>query len=599
MASTSQTPSVSLPLRSVKVEPQDPFPPSQPAEGEPSSFSSLVKSIGELNGLSSSLSTFTQKWNDLETHLHSIHNSIQHHLQTPNNNNHPPPPQIENSQKPPETERICDTGRNLRKCVLRHLKDNTDTDEIRDEVSEILNRAPNPARLVLDCIGRFYLQGSKAYSKEPHLIPVRKACIFVLESFLLCSFSSQDIDPSVKEEAAAVATAWRTRLIREGGIANACTEDALGLLLFVASFGIPFDFGRLDLLELIRLSDLEKKDDKKADALRLSPLLNGRVQDMIQEMVNDGMHVAAVGLSCAFRLQGKLSPFSLLSSFIHETNQTTKKMRREGQGSHLALKKANEMQLAALKSVIKCMEDHQLDLAELSSWKINEKIANLEKDISNSDHKEKKDISNAVHKENAASKRKAEPFSSEELKTQEAKHHRPTSTQRHPPPMVIASQEKSLHDGLAPNSLPPDGGFPAFFSGFSGALAGSVTVPSGKYLGALAGSGGVLVAGAGPSSAASGVGFSIGNGGVGSFPGINRNWHGGDGALNDYPGGQHSLLAVQQGFRVPPMAANGLLSQRGAGADLYQFADTVSESEAQDSSRLGTATSAFYRQPYF
>ncbi|XP_077232642.1 protein FRIGIDA-like [Tasmannia lanceolata] len=122
-------------------------------------------------------------------------------------------------------------------------------------------------------------------------------------------------------------------------------------------------------------------------------------------MVNDGMHVAAVSLSCAFELKAKFSPLSQLSSFIIETNRTTKKMRREGQGSRVVLKESKEKQLAALKSVVRCAEDHQLDRAkllcrgQLSSsswgWNVDEKIAILKKDLSE------------IQKAEPASKRKA------------------------------------------------------------------------------------------------------------------------------------------------------------------------------------------------
>ncbi|XP_077222934.1 uncharacterized protein LOC143856305 [Tasmannia lanceolata] len=287
------------------------------------------------------------------------------------------------------------------------------------------------------------------------------------------------------------------------------------------------------------------------------------MRDIIQGMVDNGMHVEAVGLSCAFKLEDKFPPVSLLSSFIQGVNQTTKKMSR-GQGSPVVLKEADEKQLAALKSVIRCVEDHQLDRAKLSSWNIDEKIANLEN-------------------LKAASKRKAdEHVSLDKLKTHKAKHHRPTTEpQRHPlppPPKVIPSQEKSLllHDGLS------DGGYPGNLSGFSGGtLAGPVGVlsergllPAGNFLGA------------GP-SAGSGV---IGNG---SFPGIGNNnrmgtysWHGNDSTT----GGQSFPSSSMQGF----MGANRLLSQtqRITGSNLYQFADTVAQSEAHDSSAL-------YPQAYF
>lgn len=58
--------------------------------------------------------------------------------------------------------------------------------------------------------------------------------------------------------------------------------------------------------------------------------------EIIQGMVNHGMSVAAAGLACAFRLEDKFSPVSLLSSFVQEVHQTGKEMRSEGQASYVS-----------------------------------------------------------------------------------------------------------------------------------------------------------------------------------------------------------------------------------------------------------------------
>ncbi|XP_077232117.1 inactive protein FRIGIDA-like [Tasmannia lanceolata] len=264
-------------MASVKVE-QVPFSQSQDEAAEQvelswssSSHSSLVKScVGELNCLSSALSIFTKQWNELEQHLHSIQKSIQKKLND-NPEDHPLS----------EMERICESmkSRGLRRYVARHFHD---INKLRDEVCKALKLAPNPSRLVLDCIGTFYLQGRKAYTINSPIVAIRRAWILILEFFLFFSQASIIIDPCVKAEAEPAAVAWRTRLLHEGGIANASPDDALALLLFVASFGIPSDFASDLLYQLICLGVLRKKSKlrKKAQVLRLSPLLVDRVQGL-------------------------------------------------------------------------------------------------------------------------------------------------------------------------------------------------------------------------------------------------------------------------------------------------------------------------------
>lgn len=51
-------------------------------------------------------------------------------------------------------------------------------------------------------------------------------------------------------------------------------------------------------------------------------------------MVDKGLHVLAVDLSCALGLEHKFSPKSMLSCFVTEATKTAKKMRREGLGNH-------------------------------------------------------------------------------------------------------------------------------------------------------------------------------------------------------------------------------------------------------------------------
>lgn len=159
-------------------------------------------------------------------------------------------------------------SRGLRKYIISHL---SDVAKLREEVPAALKGAPKPAKLVLECIGRFFLQGSKAFGKATHMVPSRQASLLILEFFLLSDCT--EMEPSVKEEADLAAVTWRKRLINEGGVSNASDIDARGLLLLVACFGIPALFRNEDLRNLIRLSCPKEI----SDALRRSRFLLARV----------------------------------------------------------------------------------------------------------------------------------------------------------------------------------------------------------------------------------------------------------------------------------------------------------------------------------
>ncbi|XP_068665720.1 protein FRIGIDA-like [Aristolochia californica] len=340
----------------------------------------ILKSVDKLRGLSGVLSVFTSRWNDLQSHLDSIQKYIE---QLEGSSASSPEVDVDHAfcsddgEPRTELERICETvnGKALRKYVALRL---SDPGNLRDELQAALKRSPDLGKLVISCIGRFYIQGSRAFDKQAAIVSVREACIIVLECFLLAGGCAKVADSPIKKEAEEAAIAWKMRLVKEGGIEHCKDVDAQGLLLFIASFGVPPGFGKDDLCKLMQSS----KINKNSDALRSSPFLQLKLEDMLQGMVKNGRYVAAVDLSCAFGLEEKFPPKALLLSFLNDINQKGKQMRREGQSSRGALKAADEKQLHDLKLVAQCLEKYQLDLAYFLNWKIDEKIEKLEKDIS-------------------------------------------------------------------------------------------------------------------------------------------------------------------------------------------------------------------------
>lgn len=296
------------------------------SESEPqeASFQFLkISYVDELGSLSSAIHAFQCRLNELQDHLGFIHNAIdsrskQHislsssssivataesgpnpvssptHLSSSPRINLPETSSDfgkidgkEGVNKQPESsslselEHLCQTmcSRGLRKYIVSHL---SDLASLRHEIPLALKCAPNPAKLVFDCIGRFYLQGSKAYSKDSPMIPARQASILILELFLISGAAETknekrtEIEPSLKMEADLAAIAWRKRLVNESGSCQASDIDARGLLLFLASFGIPTVFTNDDLRDLLRSSN--SKGISKA--LRRSHCLLTRIPGM-------------------------------------------------------------------------------------------------------------------------------------------------------------------------------------------------------------------------------------------------------------------------------------------------------------------------------
>ncbi|EHA8586937.1 FRIGIDA-like protein [Cocos nucifera] len=260
-------------------------------EKSQASAPSPILLIRHFSDLSAALSEFVRQWDGLQHFLDCIGASIDARskelevLQTPDGEKVAAvavKEEAKSGQEKPslddpraELHSICETmgSRLLRKFVTTHL---SELDWLRREVPTALRRAPSPARLVFDSIGRFYLQGSKAYERNPTVIAGRRACILILEFYVLSGLPSE-VESSVKQDATVAALAWRSRLVAEGGVKSATAVDALGLALFVASFGIPNDFACDVMYDLLRLSNLKKK----ADVFQQSPILREKIPGKI------------------------------------------------------------------------------------------------------------------------------------------------------------------------------------------------------------------------------------------------------------------------------------------------------------------------------
>ncbi|KAK9278869.1 hypothetical protein L1049_028448 [Liquidambar formosana] len=633
-------------------------PSSVSPEKEDGREPQFLKSVNELRSLSTVIHAFRRRWDELQKHLDFIQNTIDAWSKQTDSSpdqrqqkmaimpaTETPAPNIPNSanthsheseQKSlsndtakqssrSELEYLCEMmcSRGLRKYIVSRI---SDAAKLREEAPAALKSAPRPAKLVLECIGRFFLQGSKAFSRDSPMIMARQASVLILEFFLLTGCT--EIEPSVKEEAELAAIAWRKRLISEGGVSRASDIDARGLLLFVGSFGIPNVFRNEDLRDLIRLSNPKEI----FDALRHSHVLLMRIPDIIEGMMKNGMNIEAVDIAYTFGVEDKFPPQTILASFLRESKEAWKRTKREAQGSPREMfyddhsqNEANKKQLAALKSVMNCLEDHKIDpLKLLPGWQIKEKIITLEKDISELEKK---------MDEKVMQKRKAvEIETSKKLKTQEVKRSRFTANVSPLiPTSIIGLQEQWAAGRVDGNSsYTPinlmDGGL----SGRVNSYHTTSSIPHGfgagslpdNILGTMSGSGcGVLSAGVGAG------GMSAGTSGVlstGSFSGVhsevmvdkvgqvmNNNgplygWHGvGDAAFNDRLigqsfAGQPASIGVDGSFRPSPSLEGfvGLpnppstdVANRSSASDLYQFADAVLEGESYYSSgsrRAGT-----------
>ncbi|XP_017215155.1 protein FRIGIDA [Daucus carota subsp. sativus] len=311
-----------------------------------------------------------------------------------------------------ELLRLCSKtmcGRSLRRYIVTHISDG---DRLREEVPKALKCAANPAKLVLECVGKFYLQGSRAFNKSSLMLAGRDASIITLECFLLMERDGVVIDNGVKEEAHNAAVAWRKRLRGEGGLYKACEADARGLLFLIGGYGIPKSFEVEDIKDLTRACKLQDI----SGALRRSRYLLARIPELIEQMLKYKREVEALNIVYTFDVKDKYPPQTILKSFLSKSDEILKRKRTEAADlSTLVIK--DKKHLDDLKSLLRCWKNHKIDPSKtFPDLDINEKISSLEREITVLDKKVREDVANK--------KKEKEVESSKRSKTQDAKRPR-------------------------------------------------------------------------------------------------------------------------------------------------------------------------------
>ncbi|KAJ9567873.1 hypothetical protein OSB04_003839 [Centaurea solstitialis] len=496
-------------------------------------------------------------------------------------------------------ERMC--GREMRAYVTRHI---SNMNKLRKEIPEALKLSKNPAKWVLEGVGRFFLQGIRSFSEGSKMTVVRLAAVVILECFVMISSEGIEIAKEEEEYAAKAAVDWRKRMIKEGGLAKTDEVDARGLLLLISGFGIPDVFTNEDIRDLIRAAEVKKI----SSALRRSIILIPKIPEVIDWMVKNDLEIEAADIAYTFGLEDKCRPQTILTTFLHN------KINDKQHGSS-ALANAKK-QLWNLKSIRRCLESHNVDPSKpLADYKINERIEQLEKEIN--------ELDSISVEENPSRKRKVKEAESsrnhkhEMKRTRLSSHENPT-----PEPVPVEYHAKSPYNrstrsgtsSYFDRKLPSDylGAYPISSvlgaPGPLGNVTSSVAVESGD---GLAGAG--MVAGSYGSALAVESGGGLAAGGMltgpygsgrylGTHPdqmvnGRPYSWHEDSSLVERYLGQPYSRLG--QPYDSQP-STSGLIGSygrqlgrpsletfpgslnfsgspglSGPGSDLYRFADTL------------------------
>ncbi|KAK4850353.1 hypothetical protein QYF36_005983 [Acer negundo] len=156
-----------------------------------------------------------------------------------------------------------ENGRILQMLMNEHLKK---ADFFLSEISSALERAHDPAKLVLDAMHGFYPKRLLEKETSPDLIVIRRTCMLLLQRLLIVS---PLIIPQVRDAAMKLAGEWREkmRVVADNPL------EVLGFLNLVAAFGLASDFDGNELGKLLDIADPLKQEPELYLALGITDQL--------------------------------------------------------------------------------------------------------------------------------------------------------------------------------------------------------------------------------------------------------------------------------------------------------------------------------------
>ncbi|GAV58772.1 Frigida domain-containing protein [Cephalotus follicularis] len=260
---------------------------------------------------------------------------------------------------------------------------------IREELSIALESAIDPARLVLNSLEGFYPPDETTQTEDKRdaaLQGMRKSCIMFMEAMaaLLARIdpgSDFFLSPETKQQAKAIADEWKPKLASAGiDAANGNSLEAEAFLQLLGTFRIASEFDDDELCKLV----LVVAHRRQAPELCRNLGLRDKMPGVVGSLVNNGKQIDAVHFIHAFQLAEIFPPVPLLKTYLKELRRNSQG-KGENSGAAAGVQSdSNAQELAALKAVIRCVEEYKLE-SDYPLDPLQKRVVQLEK--SKSDRK--------------------------------------------------------------------------------------------------------------------------------------------------------------------------------------------------------------------
>ncbi|CAA3001538.1 truncated FRIGIDA-like protein 1 [Olea europaea var. sylvestris] len=330
----------------------------------------LKKAFEDLQSHSSALSSFNFTWSDLDSYFTSIQSDLLEKFSTIQT--------LELSQSQTqklkrkklkdslsadpiparaELKLLCEKmdGMGLRKYIIERPRERT---AIRVELPDAWKSAADPGSMILDALEGFCDGGSVSTSDVGGL---RRVCVVLLEELMRANV---EIGAEVKERARAMAADWKVKIEANSGDGEERDEEETGLvklgyLQLLATYGLV-SAGGYDVNELIDYAVVIARYRQVVDLCQALGLGN-RISDVIQKLISKGKQLLALKFIFEFELTDEFPPVPLLKAYVIDSKENVQKIRKSGKSSRQSLNEAVMKEISALKSVIKCIDDHGLE----------------------------------------------------------------------------------------------------------------------------------------------------------------------------------------------------------------------------------------------
>lgn len=273
-------------------------------------------------------------------------------------------------------------GEGLLKYMVERRKD---VNGLRNELPLALRSANEPAGLVLDSLDGYCFvdhpgattQGEK---KESRISANRRACILLLECLghvldhPTSGLDSPVVTSSIKERAKAMADHWESKMNLEGEALASNSLDAQAFLQLLGTFGVASEYKKDELCKLVTAVARRRQ----TPALCRSLGLTGNISDIVDRLASDGKQVEAISLAHAFGIMDHIQPGPLLKAYLKEAKKSAQFILKSGLNTPAALNDSTTKELTALKNVLKCIEEFELE-SQFPSPPLQKRVLQLEK----------------------------------------------------------------------------------------------------------------------------------------------------------------------------------------------------------------------------